>query len=47
MDQQVNRHATIHSKDTTFNTRANAIRMILLFDALFWRFHAISESKKE
>ena len=47
IEQQVNRHAAIHGKDTTFNTRANAIRMILLFDALFWIFHAISESKKE
>jgi len=39
---RVNRHASIHGKDVSFNTRANAIRMILLFDALSWIFLAIS-----
>jgi hypothetical protein len=39
---RVNRHASMHGKDVSFNTRANAIRMILLFDALYWIFLAIS-----
>lgn len=32
----INRHASLHGKDFSFNTRANSIRMILLFDALYW-----------
>lgn len=46
-NNSVNRHASIHGKDVSFNTRANAIRMILLFDALYWIFLAISISRKE
>jgi len=46
-DDCVNRHAALHGKDTTFNTRANAIRMILLFDALYWILLAISFNKEK
>ena len=45
-NNRVNRHASMHGKDVFFNTRANAIRMILLFDALYWIFLAISISRK-
>lgn len=43
----INRHASMHGKDVSFNTRANAIKMILLFDAIYWIFLAISISRKE
>lgn len=43
----INRHACLHGKDVTFNSCANAIRMILLFDALYWIFSAISFTRKE
>ena len=46
-NNRVNRHASMHGKDVSFNTRANAIRMILLFDALYWIFLAISTSSEE
>jgi len=46
-NNRVNRNTSMHGKDTSFNTRANAIRMILLFDALYWIFLAISIYRKE
>lgn len=46
-NNRVNRHASMHGKDASFNTRANAIRMVLLFDALYWIFSAISFSREE
>ena len=46
-NNRVSRHASIHGKDTSFNTRANAIRMILLFDALYWIFNYLSIARKE
>lgn len=44
---QINRHACMHGKDVSFNTRANAIRMILLFDALYWIVLEISLSRSK
>lgn len=32
----LSRHGSLHGIDVDFNTRANAIRIILLFDALYW-----------
>jgi hypothetical protein len=43
----INRHASLHGKDISFNTRANSVRMILLFDALYWVFLALQTSRSE
>ncbi|WP_407282368.1 hypothetical protein V7O61_06480 [Methanolobus sp. WCC1] len=32
----LSRHGSLHGIDVSFNTRANAIRIVLLFDALYW-----------
>jgi len=44
--KRVKRNAAMHGKDVTFNTRANAIRMILLFDALYWILLDLSSQEK-
>jgi hypothetical protein len=44
---RVNRHACLHGKDCSYNTPANAIRMILLFDAIHWILYTNSISKKQ
>lgn len=46
-NESLNRHASLHGMDSSFNTRANAIRMILLFDAFYWIFLALSDSRRE
>ena len=46
-NENLNRHASLHGMDSSFNTRANAIRMILLFDAFYWIFLALSDSRRE
>lgn len=43
----INRHASLHGKDFSFNTRANSVRMILLFDALYWIFLALQTSRSQ
>lgn len=43
----INRHASLHGKDCSYNTRANSVRMILLFDALYWIFVALQTSRSE
>lgn len=43
----INRHASLHGKDFSFNTRANSVRMILLFDALYWVFLALQTSRSQ
>jgi hypothetical protein len=34
--ESLSRHGSLHGIDVGFNTRANAIRIVLLFDALYW-----------
>ena len=43
----LSRHGSLHGIDIGFNTRANAIRMILLYDALYWILLATFMSGKE
>lgn len=43
----INRHASLHGKDCSYNTRANSVRIILLFDALYWVFVALQTSRSE
>lgn len=44
---KLSRHGSLHGIDVGFNTRANAIRMILLYDALYWILLATFMSGKE
>jgi|GEM_PF-4547023 len=44
-DTGINRNATLHGKDCSFNTCANSIRMILLFDSIYWVFLALKTAR--
>jgi hypothetical protein len=43
----INRHASLHGKDSSYNSRANSIRMILLFDSLYWIFLALQTFRSQ
>jgi len=44
--ERLSRPGSLHGMDVGFNTRANAIRMILLFDGLYWILLAMFLSNK-
>jgi hypothetical protein len=45
-DTVINRNATLHGKDCSFNTCANSIRMILLLDSIYWIFLALNTARQ-
>ncbi len=45
-DTGINRNATLHGKDCSFNTCANSIRMILLLDSIYWIFCTLESARR-
>lgn len=46
-DTGINRNATLHGKDCSFNTCANSIRVILLLDSIYWIFCALEDARSD
>ncbi|AKB59210.1 hypothetical protein [Methanosarcina barkeri] len=44
-DMSINRNATLHGRDCSFDTCANSIRMILLLDSIYWIFCTLENAR--